>query len=138
MDRLYLDANVLFSAAYGSPALSRLWERERRNLCQLLASGYVIEEARRNLEQQAHLMRLEKLVAQLDIVPEVDTIFSCPVHLPAKDRPVLLAAIQARATHLITGDLHHFEPYRGQVIEGVHICTPRDYFRSLEDGGSSR
>lgn len=133
MDRLFLDANVLFSAAYGSPALNQLWERERHNRCRLLASNYVIEEARRNLEQQEHLIRLEKLVAQLRIVPEADTTIPCPINLPVKDHPVLVAAIQARATHLITGDLRHFAPYRGQVIVGVRICTPRDYFSSLED-----
>ena len=85
------------------------------------------------LEQQAHLIRLEKLVSQLEIVPEADTTLSCPIILPAKDQPVILAAIQARATHLITGDLHHFEPYRGRVIEGVRICNPRDYFSSLKE-----
>ncbi|KYH33770.1 PIN domain-containing protein [Neomoorella mulderi] len=133
MDRLFLDANVLFSAAYGSPALNQLWERERLNRCRLLVSNYVIEEARRNLEQQEHLIRLEKLVAQLRIVPEADTTIPCPINLPLKDRPVLVAAIQARATHLITGDLCHFAPYRGQVIAGVRICTPRDYLSSLAD-----
>jgi len=55
----------------------------------------------------------------------------CPVILPEKDRPVLLAAVQARVTHLITGDLQHFSAYRGQIIQGVLICTPRDYFQII-------
>jgi hypothetical protein len=44
-----------------------------------------------------------------------------------KDRPVLMAAIFARADYLITGDLKHFGKYFGQIIEGVKICTARDY-----------
>ena len=93
MDRLFLDANVLFSAAYGSPTLNQLWERERHNRCRLLASNYVIEEARRNLEQQEHLIRLEKMVAPLKIFPEADTTIPCPINLPVKDQPVLVTAI---------------------------------------------
>lgn len=47
---IFLDANILFSAAYGSPAVKRLQEKAKSNECSLLASKYVIEEARRNLD----------------------------------------------------------------------------------------
>ncbi len=38
------------------------------------------------------------------LVPEIP----CPLDLPEKDRPVLLAAISVRADYLLTGDTLHF------------------------------
>jgi len=127
MDRLFLDANVLFSMAYGSKALSILEDKARQGRFKIIASAYVVEEASRNLSRLDHLSRLKELLADLTIVPEADPGMPCPVNLPAKDVPVLMAAIQSRATHLITGDLSHFGQYRGKNIAGVLICTPRDY-----------
>ena len=124
MDRLFLDANVLFSAAYGSLGLGKLWDGARQGRCKLMASAYVMEEAVRNLSRSDHLARL---LAELVIVPEADPVIPCPVDLPDKDVPVLMAAIQSRATHLITGDLAHFGSYRGKTFLGVFICTPGDY-----------
>jgi len=49
------------------------------------------------------------------------------VVLPEKDRPILLAAIRAHATHLLTGDKQHFGPLYGQSISGVLILRPADY-----------
>ena len=47
MDRVFLDANVLFSAAYVEiSGLTRLWTFDN---VALLSSAYAIEEARRNL-----------------------------------------------------------------------------------------
>jgi len=45
----------------------------------------------------------------------------------AKDVPILLAAIEARATHLITGDMRHFGPHFGKRIEGILVLSPADY-----------
>ena len=131
MDRVFLDANVLFSIAYGSRSLGFLWEMARENCLTLMASAYVIEEAMRNLSHPEQLSRLKELLASIEITPEVNPDFPCPVPLPEKDRPVLLAAVQAGATHLITGDLEHFGDYRGKVVQGVLICTPRDYFDEI-------
>ena len=131
MDRLFLDANVLFSAAYGSRGLATLWDLKRLGLCRLLASAYVLEEARRNLESNALLAALERLRADIDLVPECDPNTPCPCDLPEKDRPVLMAAVKAGATHLITGDLRHFGACRGRTIQGVCVMTARDYIESV-------
>jgi uncharacterized protein len=48
-----------------------------------------------------------------------------------KDKPILLAAMEARATHLITGDVQHFGPCFGKRIEGILILTPADYLKNL-------
>jgi len=132
MDRLFLDANVLFSAAYGSQGLLQFWKLARRNAVLLLTSAYAVEEARRNLDRLEHRRRLSRLLVDVTVVAEAGPGISCPVSLPEKDRPVLLAAIQTRATHFVTGDIRHFGPYRLRQVGGVLICTPRDYLSRLE------
>ncbi len=52
------------------------------------------------------------------------------MHLPEKDRPVLLAALRAGATHFIIGDFAHFGPYYGQRIGGV-LILPTRYLRDF-------
>ncbi len=76
-------------------------------------------------------MRLESLLAVMEVSVEVMEL-SLPtgVDLPAKDRPIQLAALHARATHLLTGDVAHFGPYFGRSIEGVQILRPAEYLRS--------
>lgn len=124
--KLYLDANILFSAAYGSPAMKRLWEQAMKGTYTLRASRYVIEEARRNLDNDEQVMALEESLLRVQIVPEVDPDIPCPIDLPKKDRPVYMAALLAKADYLITSDLDHFGPYLGQKVQGVTICRLRD------------
>ncbi len=128
LDRIFLDANILFSVAYGSSGLDRLWELARKKGCLLLASSYVIEEARRNLFGPDQTKKLENYLCTVQIVPEVDLTIPCPIDLPEKNRPVLLAAISTKAHYLLTGDMLHFGGYFGKIIDGVKICRPRDYF----------
>lgn len=129
-DRIFLDANILFSVAYGSPGLERLWKFEKRGQCVLLASGYVVEEARRNLSEPEQLGKFEKCLSNIQVVLEADPTLECPVDLPREDRPVLMAAISANADYLLTGDIKHFGKYFGQTIMGVNICMARDYLLS--------
>ncbi len=128
MDRVFLDANVLFSAAYRAEnGLLRLWAMEGT---QLLTSLYAMDEARRNLSDSQQRSRLEQLAQSLEVSSALVAPASLAnVLLPDKDRPILLAAIQSEATHLLTGDATHFGPYFGQTIGGVLILTPAGYLR---------
>jgi predicted nucleic acid-binding protein len=129
MLRVFLDANVLFSAAYRERAgLLALWKiRDVR----LLTSGYAAEEARRNLETPERKTRLERLLATVEIVPEaLPTGLPRGVRLSAKDEPILHAAIAAGATHLLTGDLRDFGHLLGRRVGDVVIQTPGDFLRS--------
>jgi predicted nucleic acid-binding protein len=127
IDRIFLDANILFSVAYGSPGLNRLWKSARQKRCMPFASNFVVEEARRNLFHPVQMERLEDYLSEVRIVPEVDSTLPCPIDLPDKDQPVLMAAISIKADYLITGDSTHFGKYFGHTINGVGICRPRDY-----------
>ena len=135
MDRIFLDANILFSIAYGSPCLNDLFKIAEGKHCLLFTSKYVIEEARRNLTLPQQIEKLEAFLPKVQIVPEVDTQMACPIQLPEKDRPVLLAAISIKANFLLTGDTIHFGKYFGKTISGVRICRPRDYFSLIKPQG---
>jgi len=66
MDRVFLDANVLFAAAWRpKAALQRLWDLDD---AELLSSGYASDEARRNLETPAQQSRLTRLLRQVRLV----------------------------------------------------------------------
>ena len=127
VDRIFLDANILFSVAYGSLGLERLWELQSKGYCVLLASRYVIEEAKRNLAKPGELNKLEAYLSNVKIVLEADPSIDCPINLPEKDQPVLMAAISAKADYFLTGDIKHFEEYFGQTVTGVRICMARNY-----------
>lgn len=128
MHRLFLDANVLFSAAYrADTGLLQLWKLVGAALC---SSHYAVEEARFNLAEASQRRRLDALASRVALFDAPLKHIPRGVSLPEKDIPILLAAIEATATHLLTGDLRHFGPYFGKRIEGILVLTPREYLRS--------
>ena len=129
MDRVFLDANVLFSAAYrAGSGLVALW---RLGTPQLLTSAYALSEAERNLTREDQRRRLAALVRSCEIVPTPSLARLPPrVNLPDNDdQPILLAAIAAEATHLLTGDKTHFGRYYGQRLAGVLVLPPAQYLQ---------
>jgi predicted nucleic acid-binding protein len=125
VDRVFLDANVLLSAAWRpGAALLRLWGLDD---VELLSSGYAVEEARRNLVTPARRGRLTRLLRRVHLVEPQHFTLPRGIRLPEKDLPILLAAIDGAATHLLTGDWEHFGPYYRQEIAGVLILPPAEY-----------
>lgn len=128
--RVFLDANVLFSAAWlERSALARLWNLPQATL---VTSRYALAEAERNLETEGQRARLQRLVAALafiDAPPE--GALPAGVELVGKDIPILLAAIEAGATHLLTGDRRHFGHLYGKSIKGLKILRPASYLKSI-------
>jgi len=134
VDRLFLDANILFSAAYRPEAgLRRLWGLTD---VELITSAYAVEEARRNLETPDQRAALSELLDAVTIlaVPPSSPPLPPAVELPENDRLILAAAIGARATHLLTGDVKAFGKYYGQTVEGVLILPPATYLRARLKG----
>ena len=127
MDRLFLDANVLFSASWKETSgVTGLWGIEGATL---VTSAYALAETVRNIEDEAQRARLQRLMQHVDVLPSARPGRALPagLSLRAKDAPILLAAIASGATHLITGDLRDFKPLFGRKIEGVLVLRPRDY-----------
>lgn len=135
MDRLFLDANVLFSAAHREKsALLRLWELDETVL---VTSSYAIEEAKRNLEREEQRVRLGELLKRVEKSDESVSLSLelQQIQLPEKDWPILLSAIASRSTHLLTGDVRHFGPYFGQSLAGVRVLRPAVYLREIGSAG---
>jgi predicted nucleic acid-binding protein len=131
MDRLFLDANVLFSAAYRSDTgLLELWKLREVVLC---SSRYALEEARINLSNEVQRTRLVRLAGKVRLFDAGERELPHGVALPEKDVPILLAAIEANATHLLTGDIRHFGSFFGKRVEGILVLPPGDYLRRHGD-----
>lgn len=127
--RVFMDANILFSAAKSDGAvraLVKLLLDEGHECC---ADAYVVAEARRNLlDKGAQAVQvLDTLLERLRITPGlVSGGVAAQVNwLPPKDRPVLAAAIRLGCDALVTGDRKHFGSAYGQQIGGVTIHSPR-------------
>jgi predicted nucleic acid-binding protein len=133
--RVFLDANVLFSAAKSDGAVRRLLTLLGKSGHECCVDGYVIEEARRNLVAKAPdgVVVLETLLQRMttSTVQPGDAALEASLPLPAKDRPVLAAAIHHGCSALVTGDRTHFGALYGRTIDGVTIHSPRSLAEAL-------
>lgn len=129
--RLFVDANVLFTAAYSPKGKAAVLLESTHSL---ITSDYAAEEARRNIsaKRPSAIDLLEKILGQIEIVPSVQSGV-CPIVLPPKDQPIFLAALMAKATHLLTGDMKDFGPHMNQPDKsaGIVIQTVADFLASL-------
>jgi uncharacterized protein len=126
---VFLDANVLFSAAYRPAAgLLRLWDVPG---VALVTSDYAIEEARRNLPHAEQCAALDRLAERMEIVHGTFDGVPLPgsVKLPEDDEPILRAALAARCTGLLTGNLRDFGPHLDTTVGGVLIERPATFLR---------
>lgn len=125
--RIFVDANVLFSASRAEGAMRHLLALCEEAGHELQADPYVIEEARRNLAAKAPaaLPVLQAIAARIRVgamLPGTQTAELAA--LPEKGRPVLAAAIHHRCQVLVTGDRKHFGALYGKVVPGVTVLSP--------------
>jgi predicted nucleic acid-binding protein len=130
--RLFLDANVIFTAAYTPDGRSAaLFELARRRHCSLVSSAFAIEEAVRDLrtKRPASMEQVEQLLVVLVIQAEPtnpDVAWAVHQGLPIKEAPILAAAAAARVALLVTGDRTHFGHLFGRRLRSVTIVPPAD------------
>lgn len=135
MKRLFLDANVLFTAAHdpnGKAAF--LISLGRAGLFQLVTSLYAREEARRNLARKYPdcLNSFEIILRNIRLVKATSEL-PCPAGLPEKDCPIYLAAHACKADMLLTGDLRDFGHlmHSPELTNGLLIQTVADFLDSF-------
>ncbi len=133
--RVFLDANILFTAAPNSKGKAALViELGQAGLWQLVTSAYALEEARRNLALKFPdgLARLETFAQGLRLSPDA-TDTDCPGGLPEKDCPIYRAAHACRADVLLTGDLREFGFLMNDRNKsgGLLIQTVADFLNAL-------
>ncbi|MGH8610460.1 MAG: PIN domain-containing protein [Gammaproteobacteria bacterium] len=133
--RIFLDANILFSAAKSDGAVRKLLTLLVKAGHECWADGYVAEEARRNLAAKAPdgLPVLGELLGRVHVAaaqPHPSTLQATHV-IPEKDRPVLAAAIRLKCDVLVTGDRTHFGTFYGKTLDGVTVHSPRSLAETL-------
>jgi predicted nucleic acid-binding protein len=137
--RLFLDANILFLAGYSRTSpVHDLLALGRAGACELVASGYAVEEARRNLAAKAPAGAVESLSAALADVtsvaearaPALEVAATALLTDPA-DVPILAAAIQCRADVLVTGDRRAFGRHFRTRLGGIEVLVLRDALRRV-------
>lgn len=123
--RIFLDANILFSAARSDGAIRRLLGMLRDSGHLACVDAFVIEEARRNLAAKSAtaVLELERLLETMERLPTQPALFAA-IPLPEKDQPVLAAAIRGGCDALVTGDRTHFGALYGTAFQGVAIHSP--------------
>jgi predicted nucleic acid-binding protein len=122
--RIFLDANILFSAARPNSRM-RMFLEVLSQQADFLTNAYAVEETRRNLELKfpSGLKSLERLARRCEMVSQLAA--GLEIELPLKDRPILGGAIAGRATYLLTGDERDFGRFWGKAVQGVKIVSPR-------------
>ena len=139
--RVFLDANVLFSAAKSNGAVRELLRLLRHAGHECWVDDYVVSEARRNLMAKGHeaLSALQSLLAQVQSSrTQTLSVASKQIGwLPEKDRPVLATAIRLNCDVLVTGDRKHFGRAYGKQFGTVTIHSPRSlaelFYRTVEN-----
>ena len=136
--RIFLDANILFSAAKSAGAIRQFLRQLNESGHKLVANDYVATEARRNLARKAGsdaIPYLDALLLQIEVSHvQLSPKSTGPSQantdwLPEKDRPVLLAAIGLRCDTLVTGDRTDFGFGFGKTFGGVAIYSPAELAR---------
>jgi len=135
MMRVFLDANVLFTAAHNSRGKAAfVIELGTDGHFFLFTSDIARDEALRNiaLKYPDTLPNLKALLTKIVITP-TDFSASFPKELPAKDAVIFQAAVASKATHILTGDLRHFGPLmnRPDLSDSIIIQTVAEFLSAL-------
>ena len=134
--RVFLDANLLFTAAHFPEGKTRrLIDRGSESGLVILTCTLAVEEARRNLAAKASpraVVELEKILKKVDTLSTPAT-GHCPFPLASKDQPIFWAAQAGKTTHFLTGDLKDFGPFMNKPGKtgGILIQTVGEFIESL-------
>jgi predicted nucleic acid-binding protein len=133
--RLFLDANVLFTAAHNPEGKAAfIISHGRVDTWDIFTSAFAVEESERNLAakypgSERRLLPLLKSITVIGEHPDAP----CPDILNERDRAIFRAAFACNATYLLTGDIDHFGPLMNKPTKtsGINILTPAQFLSSL-------
>jgi hypothetical protein len=120
--RVFLDANILFSASSPGSATAQLFAL-LLNVGKAVTNPHAVEEARRNLaaKRPQQLEAFAALLAKVTVSRSFTHVSG--IDVPEEDMPILAGAIGSRCTHLWTSDRRHFGALYGTCIGGVHVVS---------------
>ena len=139
---LFLDANIFFAAVASSKGGSYLIiELAKKGLLLVSSSAHALSEAEHNILKKlgsealachrANLLDMRLHMQSISRAGEYVTGMSLQ-YLPDKDVPILIAAMESGATHLITLDRKHFldnQNIKDVLAEYMKIVTPGDFLK---------
>ena len=138
--RLFLDTSVLLSASGSAKGASRFILAEAvAQGWDLVSSDYCAEETQRNLPK---IGRTAAAAWKAEIAPRVRLIRASlaldkPLLFPkAKDRPVVITALAARADWLLTLDETDFHGKLGREVYGLRLATPGEFLFERRAAGA--
>ncbi len=137
-DRVFLDANVIFSAALGGESFTALWDALRRGVITVCTSPQCIDEARRNVTRKrpAAVARLEATFLDVVLVAAPGRMVGwAEAKLPEDDGWVLAGAVEGGAQVLLTGNTKHFGWMMTRDDLPIRVRTVRAYLDELTAQG---
>ncbi len=122
MTRVFLDANVLFSASDAKSNIAFLIHL-LIGQGKVVTSDYAFQEARRNvqLKRPSWAKSLDTLIHQVEVVQSIQ--FTLPIQLSSKDQPILCTTIRSGCQYLATGDRKDFGHLYNHTVQGVTIIS---------------
>ena len=141
MIKVFLDASVIFSAAYSPTGASReILRLALGGSAQIVVSRFVLEEAERNLAKKVpdkvktYQVFIELLEPEVIPDPTKDEVLAAAEYTPLKDAPVIAAAIKAQPNYLATLDRRHLidQPEVARK-SGLDIVLPEVVVKSIRE-----
>lgn len=139
MHRLFLDANIFFTATYSSQGASRaLFDLAQQKKILLTTNTYALAEAKKNIEYKIgnqslplffHLISLLIRVSTTEI--KINDRKKYKTFIEEKDIPILLGALQTKTDYLITLDRGFKNTALMKKIFPLRILLPGEYLQSL-------
>lgn len=129
--RLFLDSSALLAASGSARGASRFVITEAAaHDRELVSSDYCAEETRRNVPKlgatAAKTWRTQ-VAPRVRFVQTAVTLDQPLVFPKAKDRPVVITALAARANWLLTLDEGDFHTKLGREVYGLRLATPGEF-----------
>jgi predicted nucleic acid-binding protein len=121
--RVFFDSDtVIAGSASTTGAAHALLALSELGIVRGFVSAQVVDECRRNLEKKipAALPALNAVIArsvEVQRSPSANWMAAASRHAHPKDVPILAAALQARASYLVTFNVKDFHPPRNLKIE---------------------
>lgn len=140
MNKVFLDANVIFSATYSATGGSAyIFQLAKKGKLTLYSSRLAIKEAERNLREKANIEKvlnfydlLDKVYIKLIDVNRTKAKEKFSDLVGEKDSPILVSAIASKADFFLTLDKKHF--LNEKVLSAklpIKIVTPSQFIKNI-------
>ena len=130
--KVFLDSNVVFSAAYSEKEKSSsyiFFELQNLNIIKIYISNLVKFESIHNIKikKPEKLDFLNELLSKVYIIEDVDVYYEFAKNLPENDRIILSSAVYHDIDFFITGNTKDFLTFYNKKLKNTLILTPKDF-----------